>query len=392
MMRVGIDAHKRNCTTCVFSDAADDGISPVDSFVFKTTRQGVVEFMEKVPENSVVVIESSTTGKALSRMLLSKYDIHLVAPHERKPQVKTDRRDAERIVKEDMLGYLRRCYIPSQYVEDMRSIVAQQIDLGAKISRVKNQIHALLERNMVQDEFSELSDLFGVEGLRRLSKVKLASRNDMVELVMLLQELKLYGSQHRQLETEIAKIANSDMDCQLLMSHPGIGSFNAVAMKARIGDATRFPSKKHLCSYAGVVPKANNSGQYVSAHAHVKHGDNVLKYALTCAVRGAANANANSTVKAFYNKQIKRGMDPKKAEVAAARKLACLVWKMLTSRCRYVDEDKYLTNRKIRQTASKAKRILHNPVKPQNLPELVESLTSYVDVLANYPEDGQLNG
>lgn len=245
---------------------------------------------------------------------------------------------------------------------------------------------------MVQDEFSELSDLFGAEGLSRLSKVELTSTNDVVELAMLLQELKLYGSQHRQLEIEIAKIANSDMDCQLLMSHPGIGSFNAVAIKARIGDAMRFPSKRHLCSYAGVVPKAKNSGEYVSEHAHVKHGDTVLKYALTCAVRGAANANANSVVKAFYNKQIKRGMDPKKAEVAAARKLACVVWKMLTSKCRYVDEDKYLTNRKIRQTALKAKRILRNPVEPQNLPELIESLTAYVDVLANYPEDGHLNG
>ncbi|MGB8938346.1 MAG: hypothetical protein WCC17_24905, partial [Candidatus Nitrosopolaris sp.] len=43
--------------------------SVTGSFDFQTTRQGVYEFMEKVPEGSIAVIESSTTGKVLSRMI-----------------------------------------------------------------------------------------------------------------------------------------------------------------------------------------------------------------------------------------------------------------------------------------------------------------------------------
>jgi Transposase IS116/IS110/IS902 family len=47
------------------------------------------------------------------------------------------------------------------------------------------------------------------------------------------------------------------------MTIPGINCFTAVAIKSRIGDdVSRFATKKHLCSYAGVVPKANNSGEY----------------------------------------------------------------------------------------------------------------------------------
>ena len=56
-MRVGIDAHKMKCTTVMF-----DGDSVTGSFDFQTTRHGVYEFMEKVPEGSIAVIESSTTG------------------------------------------------------------------------------------------------------------------------------------------------------------------------------------------------------------------------------------------------------------------------------------------------------------------------------------------
>jgi len=51
------------------------------------------------------VIESSTTGKVLSRMLSGKYEVHMVAPPERRVSIKTD---AERIVMEDMFNYLRR--------------------------------------------------------------------------------------------------------------------------------------------------------------------------------------------------------------------------------------------------------------------------------------------
>ena len=226
--------------------------------------------LAKIPDKSVFVIESSTTGKAVTRMISSfasnQHVIHMVAPPEKKASVKTDKRDCERIVKEDALGYLRRCYVPSQYIEDMRFLVTQQIEIGAKISRVKNQIcRPLLERNMVQSEFSEFSDVFSNGGLQKLGEIELP-KQDRLALALHLSELKFYATQHTEVETEIAKMAASDEDCQLLFSHPGINAFTAVAIKARIGDASRFPTKKHLCSYAGVVPGADNSGERESHH------------------------------------------------------------------------------------------------------------------------------
>ncbi|HXX99224.1 MAG TPA: hypothetical protein VEL11_19210 [Candidatus Bathyarchaeia archaeon] len=40
---------------------------------------------------------------------------------------------------------------------------------------------------------------------------------------------------------------------------------------------------------------------------HVKQGDIVLKYALTCAVRGAILANKNSSIELFYRKISNKG-------------------------------------------------------------------------------------
>jgi transposase len=378
---VGVDAHKRSCTACTFEDQTKKEL-----FEFPTTNQGLSSFTTRIPEGSIVVIESSTTGKVLSRVLSERYRVHMIAPPERKPSVKTNKRDAERIAKEDMLGYLRRCYVPPKYIEDMRSLVSRQMRIGEKISGVKSQVHSLLERNMLQSEFEDISDIFGVEGLERMARLKLPGQ-DMVELGMHLQELNLYAQQHSQVESEVARMAEVDEDCLILMSHPGIAPFTALAIKARIGDVSRFPTKRHLSSYAGLVPEADNTGEHVSRHRHVKHGDDVLKYALTVAVGGAVKARASTAVKLFYLKMIGKGRAPQEAEVAAARKLSWIVWRMLTSKQRYVEEDRYLTDRKVRAMSSKARRDLPNAVRPEDIRELAESLTSKANTLGRYPEN-----
>jgi hypothetical protein len=74
---------------------------------------------------------------------------------------------------------------------------------------------------MLQSEFEYLSDLFDVEGLESIANLNLPEQ-EMAELAMHLQELNFYAQQHMQVETEIGKIAESDKECRVLMSHPDI--------------------------------------------------------------------------------------------------------------------------------------------------------------------------
>ena len=136
-----------------------------------------------------------------------------------------------------------------------------------------------------------------------------------------------------------------------------------------------------------MVPKADNSGERVSEHNHVKHGDDVLKYALTCGVNAAARTRTDSAVKRFYLKQISKGKSPQDAQVAAARKLACIVWKILTSKERYVEEDKYLTSRKMSRLFQIAKRQLEHTTKLEDISTLIDDLKSGTGVLEKYPEE-----
>lgn len=102
-----------------------------------------------------------------------------------------------------------------------------------------------------------------------MTEIKLPSL-DTNALARYLEELKLHVAHHKQLETELAKLAESDEDALLLMTIPGIDFFTALAVKSRMGEIGRFPTKKDLCSYGAVVPGASNSGEYVSTHNHVK--------------------------------------------------------------------------------------------------------------------------
>ena len=386
MVRVGIDAHKKKCVMQVFDSGVADELKPSDTVTFPTTMEGLSSSVyQRVPEGSVIVIESSTTGKLLSRILSQRYEVHMVSPPERKPSIKTDRRDAARMVREDMLGYSRRCYIPSEYVEELRFHVFQMLQTGKKIARVKNQIHSLLERNMVHD-LDGLSDPFGRDGLERIGSIELPPE-DMPALRRYMQELAMHARNHRELEVQLAKKIEKDRDISLLMTIPGMNLFTASATKARIGDdVSRFASKKQLCSYAGLVPRANNSGEYLSKHSRVKRGDMVLKYALTCAVRGAVSAGRVTSVKAHYLKVHRRTGIAQKAEVAAARKLACIVWGVLKGQKPYVEEDDRLTAKKRKRVEYLARngRVEETPT---DMKQIVEEIKGCSDTVALYPMD-----
>jgi len=99
---------------------------------------------------------------------------------------------------------------------------------------------------MLQSEFEDISDIFGVEGLERLANLELPHK-DSVMLAMFLNELELYAEQHDQLEREINIAASNDEDCKLLMTIPGIGPFVAVTIKARIRRHNKVRGQEKAC-------------------------------------------------------------------------------------------------------------------------------------------------
>jgi transposase len=383
---IGLDAH---VDTCTWTGLDVDG-TEVGTETFGTNIEELKEFVKTLPDGVRVGIEASTAGKAVCRYLRENgVKVRLGTPRKLKAisgsDVKTDKRDSRVLAHLLQTNYFPESYVPPADIERVRQIVRFRMKLGQNVSGIKNQIIALVVKNLCQSRMDKFSDWFGKAALHELINLPFNDEDRLV-LKSLLGQLKLFIDQEEELTVELAKIGEQLEEVRLLMTIPGIDFYSALAIVGEIGDVRRYPTKRHLCSDAGVVPRCNNSGDHVSKHTHVKHGNKVMKYFLCLAVECMIKSRRETNVTRFYKKKAKQIGQPK-AKVAAARKLTAIIWKMLTTQTTYVDEDPALTERKRDRLERKAK-VPTEPLTEDTLRTLVESIGSKEHILKRIHEGG----
>jgi transposase len=173
--------------------------------------------------------------------------IRALAKHE----AKTDRCDGDRLGKFQLRGILPESYLAPPEVRQRRERMRYRMALSTLRTGVKNRIQAILHRFGILHEFS---DLFGKAGRRFLDELVLpeGSRQtlngylDVLDvLTRLLQEVERWMSEN----------LDEDAVVRLLMTIPGIGLILAHVIRAEIGEIERFPTSRHLASYAGLAAR-----------------------------------------------------------------------------------------------------------------------------------------
>ena len=376
---LGLDVHKDSITATHLAP----GGKTLRTWTVPTNRRSVLALARGVAPATPIVLEASTAGKAVAFVLKEAgRELHMAAPNKvaliAKAPVKTDERDSAALAHLYQSGFLPECYVPSPEIDRLRTLVRIRADLGFKMTRIKNQVHALVTRNLLDEETAGISDWFGIGGIRKLVGLPLPDE-EKGHLALYLEQLTTLADQEETLHTELARAAEERPDVRLLMSIPGVDYYSALAIVAEIGDIRRFPTKAQLCSLAGVVPRADNSGAKVSQHRSVKRGDMVLKRFLCIAVQGMLRSKQETTIKRFYAKKAKT-IGAAKAQVAAARKLACAIWHMLTHGEPYRDADDELTKRKTSRMARTAEQDVALPT-ARDLEGIGEKLTARAGAL-----------
>ena len=234
---------------------------------------------------------------------------------------KTDRRDAEHLMRLLMEERFPRIWVPSLEMRDARQLLVERHKQVQARTRVKNQLQAMA---------------LG-PGLQK--KRKLWSQAGRAELEQL--ELLPYAGQRRQhllgtldqLEAEIAKL-DRQVEQEVkrrgqavkLMTHPGVGPVTALAMVLTLGPAERFENARQLASYFGLIPREHSSGGRQQLGHISKQGNPFLRFLLVEAGQTAARYDAE--LGRFYRRlavRRHRGL----AKVAVARKLAVRLYLML---------------------------------------------------------------
>jgi transposase len=260
---VGLDVHAAKTVACVV-----DAVSGEMTMQRLRGQTGeVVAFCIGLPGPVRVAYEAGPTGFALARSLEAAGVRCVVAAPgkiERPAQdrVKTDVRDAERLVRLLMIDGLHPVRVPSGEEEALRDLVRAREDLRGDLMRARHRLGKLLLRHDVR------YDGEGDNWTRRhrdwLGKLKLPQPGAQHTLLDYLGAIDALIIRRDTVEATISELIPGSPwadDIARLRCLRGIDTLTAVGLCAEIGDFHRFDRPAQLMSYLGLVPSEASTGE-----------------------------------------------------------------------------------------------------------------------------------
>jgi hypothetical protein len=116
------------------------------------------------------------------------------------------------------------------------------------------------------------------------------------------------------------------------MTIPGCGEITAWTIRAYVDEIRRFSSAKKFVAYAGLAPWVQSSNERVHVGKITKRGPEELRTALVQLVMGLLRQKKKTAVWRLMKRYevMKRNKGSGKSIVATARKLAVIIWTMLS--------------------------------------------------------------
>jgi transposase len=309
-----------------------------DAGRFDLERSRLLQFARKLKPDDEVVLEATGNTSAIVR-LLSPFVARVVIANPilvraiAWAKVKTDKIDAAVLAKLYASGFLPEVWMPDEETETRRRVVAERTQLISQMTRLKNRIQSVLHANLIPPY---KGTLFSKRGRAWLEAQPLAQDQRRVVLRH-AGELDRLGAELADVDKSLAQQALAEPRIKRLMTITGVNVTVAMSVLAAIGDIDRFSSAEKLVSYFGLNPRVRQSGDKPAYHGRItKQG---RAHARSMLVEAAwVISGVPGPLRAFFIRiRDKRGKHV--AAVATARKLAVIVWHMLTK-----DED-YTWNR-----------------------------------------------
>jgi transposase len=179
---------------------------------------------------------------------------------------KSDVRDSRSIAFHLEKGNLHGIYIMPKEGQELRSLFRFREAKVRDLTRTKNRLKSFLYYYGVK--FSQAfggQEYISSKVLTWLSKLELTTASGKIALKKYMDDL-VY---HRKQLLEITKALRKEIQARYheqykcLLSVPGIGSITAIALLAEIGDFDRFDNPSEYCSFIGLTPWEDSSGDNI---------------------------------------------------------------------------------------------------------------------------------
>lgn len=326
MRFIALDVHRDFCEVAI----AERGVVRLAGRV-RTDPSELELFARSLGDDDEVVLEATANALPIARIIEPHVArVVLANPKTAKAltqaSAKTDKLDARALARLLAGGLVPEVWVVNEQTRVLRRRIARRAQLVKQRTREKNQIHAILIRNLKGRP--PASDLFGVQGRRWLAEQELPfDEREMTEAC--LRQIDFLDGEIGVLDTALAALALDSVEMRRLMTLPGVSFVTAAALMAAIGDISRFPSPRHLVSYFGLDPRVRQSGSEPARHGRIsKQGPGEVRHVLVEAAWHAARTYG--PLRAFAER-VKSRRGAQVAIVAVARKLVVIAWHMLSN-------------------------------------------------------------
>jgi transposase len=258
---VGLDVHARQTHAAVL--VPDTGELRVSKLRMAPVE--VASFLERGLGPVLAVYEAGPTGFGLARAARERgIDVRVAAPGSipkgSGDRVKTDRRDAIRLVRLLAAGELSFAFVPSVADEHFRDLVRCIEDVRGDLMRARHRLGKFLLRRGERYPgagrawtSAHLAWLRGLSYQDACSRATFADYLAAVELLMGRRQSMLVA-----LEGQIPDSSHAPVIARLRCFR-GIDTLSAAGLCADVGDFARFPRPSLLSGFLGVVPSERTS-------------------------------------------------------------------------------------------------------------------------------------
>lgn len=244
---------------------------------------------------------------------------------------KTDRADARALAEMLRSGWFTEVFVKSEQSHRLKALLSARDQLVRNKRTFFGQIRGLLRPFGIK--------LGSRQGTKKFDEAaRAACRHDDVLYACvnaLLEVLAATEVQITALDKQVRRHVRTSKPCWHLTSVPCIGPVTALAFVAAIEAPERFPRSRDVGAYLGLTPRRYQSGERDIVGAISKQGDAMARHYLYEAANCLLTTwGGRSPLKSWGLRLVKR-LGAKKARVAVARKLACLLLRLWKSGMHY---------------------------------------------------------
>ncbi len=236
---------------------------------------------------------------------------------------KEDARDSRKIARSLNNNELIPIYVPSIDIDGLRVLVRYRKTLVKELNRYKSRVKSLLYYNgfTVPVEIEQGSTHWSKRYTSWLRSIKLEvvySQITLDSIIETVEHLRTKLLEITRLFRQLEKQGEYSSIIGLLRTVPGIALITSMTIITELENIKRFGSLDKLCSYVGLVPRTNSSGEHDKTGKVTPRSNHLLRSML---VESAWVAIRYDSALMMRYGQLCQRMEPNKAIIKIAKKL-----------------------------------------------------------------------